>query len=504
MAPLYAEQNLSVTVPNTLLEYSWEYEYDETKKKGSSLKRLHTFQKSKSRSPVPPPSTNSVLDDMHMYTVAEVISKRDPFSLLSKHHLAHLDLGSTSFETCLAIEPPKKEHTTFRTPIGIRQRPVSVLDMQLVAMRNDRTAAIRSSNLRLKQMQTGESTKPTAKQEDTGPNSALFNNVVLRKRVGILGQGAHPRPVSASFVDPPTVQKVQAAKRMSLRSPVGSLTDLMQTPTAVSHTHSPLSQSPTAKPRPRRPAPQAPVRPPSRSRTPDSGRSTPKGFRTHSPLVASYSNPITTSSALTNSDAIPVVRGQPNGRITPPITPPMLKNNRIIPFQDRQTMSPPLVPGIRPNVSSPQLPMIPIREDEIMIASTPPEVMLSSPPPMTVNGRIPPPLLRRDSLYISPRKQSLKIETIDNRANLNQLRVSQILEMGGISGGGDLSNSRMNLLEAIQKGIQLKQVEKKARKESLVSMLWDVAAILERRHALELDTDSSEEESDDSEWLDDD
>ena len=76
--------------------------------------------------------------------------------------------------------------------------------------------------------------------------------------------------------------------------------------------------------------------------------------------------------------------------------------------------------------------------------------------------------------------------------------------MGGISGGGDLSNSRMNLLEAIQKGIQLKQVEKKARKESLVSMLWDVAAILERRHALELDTDSSEEESDDSEWLDDD
>ena len=35
-------------------------------------------------------------------------------------------------------------------------------------------------------------------------------------------------------------------------------------------------------------------------------------------------------------------------------------------------------------------------------------------------------------------------------------------------------------------------------------MPWDVAAILERRHELELDTDSSDEESDDSEWLDDD
>ena len=118
-----------------------------------------------------------------------------------------------------------------------------------------------------------------------------------------------------------------------------------------------------------------------------------------------------------------------------------------------------------------------------------------------MNGHVPtpPPFLRRDSLYISPRKQSLTLPTADKK----RLRVSQILETGGIR-GGDLSSSRLDLLEAIRKGIQLKQVEMKEReKENLVSMPWDVAAILERRRALELESDTSEEEdSNDTEWED--
>ena len=86
---------------------------------------------------------------------------------------------------------------------------------------------------------------------------------------------------------------------------------------------------------------------------------------------------------------------------------------------------------------------------------------------------------------------------------MRHLRVSQILEMGGIRGGGDLGSSRMDLLEAIRKGIQLKRVQKKERERReflMSSMPWDVAAILERRLAIESDSESSESESNDTEW----
>ena len=64
----------------------------------------------------------------------------------------------------------------------------------------------------------------------------------------------------------------------------------------------------------------------------------------------------------------------------------------------------------------------------------------------------------------------------------------------------------MDLLEGIRKGIQLKQVQKEEREKQnlLISMPWDVAAILERRLVMESDSETSESESNDTEWEDED
>ena len=87
--------------------------------------------------------------------------------------------------------------------------------------------------------------------------------------------------------------------------------------------------------------------------------------------------------------------------------------------------------------------------------------------------------------------------------NKVKLRASQILNAGGVS-NSDLSTDHDDLLAAIRKGLQLKQVEKEelAKKKASESMPWDVAAILERRLAIESDSEESEEDVDDIEWED--
>ena len=570
-ASLYLEQDIDIVpLPDTTLEASTRYEYNDTrpqKKYSSSIRRSQSFQKNKSKSPVPGVSTNSVLDSLHMYTVAEELAKLEslPFGLLSKHHLEHLDLGSAGFDTCLAIEPPRKEHTSFRTPIGMKQRPVSSLDMQLVAMRNDGVGgASRASNVRPKHLSAADVPTASSSREDhdsfppVSSNGPLFGigGVVIRRRISMTGPNSIPRPVSASFVDPPTVKKMVAASRMSLQPHGGSLTDITRPDSPAQEDESPT----TPKIRPKRPAPQAPgvSRPLSRTSTPDSGGSTPKGFRTQSPLVGyQLSLPNISPSPPQSNREKPSNITSLNGRVTPTgsqiinnhfpsgpaldqqhctniSSPPKmlaLKRNISTP----QLPSPPqLLPVIHRNTSSPQLPMIPILEEDTPIAHHTAAITPSSPrvitpsfpqnitpfslqvitpfslqvitpssPPVRMNGHAPapPPFLRRDSLYVSPRKQSLTLTSVDKKRR----RASQILETGGLF-GGDLSGSRRDLLEAIRKGLQLKQVEKKEReREDFVSMPWDVAAILERRLALELDSDTSEEEeSNDTEWDDED
>ena len=84
-----------------------------------------------------------------------------------------------------------------------------------------------------------------------------------------------------------------------------------------------------------------------------------------------------------------------------------------------------------------------------------------------------------------------------------KLRASQILRAGGVS-DGDLSSSHDDLLAAIRKGLQLKKVEKeeKEKERASDSMPWDVAAILERRLAIESDSEQSDNEVDEGEWED--
>ena len=533
-ASLYVEQSMTATLPDTTLEESSEYEYSEirpVKKSLNSIRRSQSFQKSKSKSPAPGVSTTSVLDSMHMYTVAEELAKIEysRFGRLSKHYLERLDLGSASFDTCLAIETPRKEHTTFRTPIGMRQRPVSSLGVQMVAMRNDGNGGVsRSGSFRLKHLSAADvATLHSGEDHNIFPatNGMLLGlggggGIVLRRRLGMPGQ--QPRPVSASFVDPPTIRRaVVPSSRLSLQPQGGSLTDLTRPDSPAQ------SESPTLKLRPKRPAPQAPGggRPPSRTGTPDSGRSTPKSYRTQSPLVgqqraslhsSSHSSQDTLTGVTPNGvgfthGGAPVAKGYhtpgsaheyhvvPPTHQAPPQQLPGIPRNPSFPqLLSPQLPSPPQL-TIHRNTSSPQLPTIPpIQEEDpaipVVIA---PEIHTPSSPRVT-NGGLPtvPPFLRRDSLYVSPRKQSLTVNTVDKQ----RLRASQILETGGIR-GGDLSVSRLDLLEAIRKGIQLKQVKEKEREE-MVSMPWDVAAILERRLVLELDSDS-EYESDDTEWEDD-
>ena len=148
--------------------------------------------------------------------------------------------------------------------------------------------------------------------------------------------------------------------------------------------------------------------------------------------------------------------------------------------------------------------MNPILEEDSTAAGTNmiPDVRISSPvaPP-----KARPPLLKQESLYISPRKQTLTVDSIENESNTYTHRASQILAAGGIR-GGDLSSSRRDLLAAIRKGIQLHKVQKEEeQKETMsVNMPWDVAAILERRFALETssDSESNGSESNDEEWED--
>lgn len=579
-ASLYVEPDIQIILPDLKLEENSEYEYDarpHKKTSSSALRRSHSFQKSRSKSPAV--SSNSVLDSMHMYTVAEELSKlrSSPFSVISKQHREQLDLGSANFDTSVKDEKPiKKEEMTFRTPIGIKQRPVSSLDLQLVVMRNDGLSGSRSSVARSRHLSAADipnfavphppppsSLDPQMPHEDQdnfpgASNGPMFGigGIVLRRRISMTGPNSQPRPVSASFIDPPTVKKLQNTSRMSLQAVQGgSLTDLTRpdSPTLGS------GGSSSPKLRPKRLAPQAPVggRPPSRTSTPESGRSTPKGYRTQSPLVGSgHQSHSTHSQPQSSSETITAM--SPNGRGTPlgsgrgtPVGSPIIGNHVMspgsnrsnavaamrLPGLQRQTSSPlisspPQLPSLslsRNNTSSPQLPLMiaPIQEEEVLSPlstshhhhhyhTTPPQIITPSSPPVTttpmmMNGRVPvpspgpppPPLLRRDSLYVSPRKQTLSLSSADKKRQ----RASQILETGGIR-GGDLSNSRMDLLDAIRKGIQLKEVEKQEReKENLVNLPWDVATILERRLALESDSDSSEEEGEsinDSEWEDED
>ena len=89
---------------------------------------------------------------------------------------------------------------------------------------------------------------------------------------------------------------------------------------------------------------------------------------------------------------------------------------------------------------------------------SPPESAVSITPESGRQRKQPPPLVKQGSLYISPRKLSAAgLPPMDVCGSLHKRKAGQILKAGGVN-SGDLSGSRSNLLEAIQKGIQLRKV----------------------------------------------
>ena len=103
-------------------------------------------------------------------------------------------------------------------------------------------------------------------------------------------------------------------------------------------------------------------------------------------------------------------------------------------------------------------------------------------------------------------KSKQKVAPVFNKQKSEEKRkksANQILMSSGVNAG--LSNDRSDLLVAIRKGIQLKNVKKEEqrKKQHSSAMPWDVAAILERRYALEISDNENEEGAvQDAEWED--
>ena len=491
---LYEGQIIDLVVPATTLEDSDEHNTRNSKqnKQKMSFRRSPSFRKSRSRSPVPPPiPASSIFTDMPMYTVDKELTRQESsmFATLSKHHLLCLDLGSSSFETCLAVDAKRKLNNTFRPPAGMKQRPISSLDVHLVSKRGDGTQHGRQG---LRHYRSGGTIELRGSVDKVFDEAAIIDSTQKNEVLKVQGNPSLPRrrPVSASFVDPPIVQLFKTSSRPSLRSHGGSLTDLTRMVAEV-RKDSPVARTPSPLPskfKPRRPAPLAPpLRKAGQQEASDSNPSTPQNSSNQSPL---FQHSLSLSSTSSNDT---ILSGIPNGRVTP--TNPAATRER------REVQSP-----MQQIAGSPQLPMNPIQEedgDPQGGSSAPnfiPDVRISSP----ISPKLMPQLVKQESLYISPRKQSLTANAVERNTSRNSLRASQILAAGGIY-GGDLSSSRMDLLEAIRKGIQLHNVMKEEEKKETmdVNMPWDVAAILERRFALELYSDSeSSSNGSNNEWDD--
>ena len=491
---LYEGQIIELVAPATTLEDSDKHNTSNSKqtKQKMSFRRSPSFRKSRSRSPVPPPiPTSSIFTDMPMYTLDKELTRQESSKLatLSKHHLLCLDLGSSSFETCLAVDAKRKLNSTFRPPAGMKLRPISSLDVQLVSKRGDGTQHGRQG---LRRYRSGGAIELRVSVDNVFDGAATIDSSQKKEVLKVQGNPSLPRtrPVSASFVDLPMVQLFKTSSRTSLRSHEGSLTDFTRMVAEVRR-DSPVARTPSPLPskfKPRRPAPLAPpLRKAGRQEASDSNPSTPHDSSNQSPL---FQRSLSISSASSNDTVLSVI---PNGRVTP--------NNPA--NKDRREVQSPM----QQIAGSPQLPMNPIQEEDgdpqggLSAPNFIPDVRISSP----VSPKPIPQLVKQESLYISRRKQSLTADTVERNTSRSFLRASQILATAGIY-SGDMSSSRMDLLKAIRKGIQLQKVMKEEEKKETmdVNMPWDVAAILERRFALELysDSESSSNGSNNEEWDD--
>ena len=479
-------------------------------KRNSFIRRSFSLRRSRSRSrsssPNPPIPTESVLEGKPMHTLDVEKEKLETSKLatLSKHHLESLELGTSNFETCLAIDSYKKNSTTFKVPNSIQVRSVSPMELQ---PRRDRLFPPPKVAPKLHRMHSPLETHST---DYNLPRQRSSTMSITGTDINDAAKRVFPnngRPASVVVMEhhqdwvPVPSLTPRPNSRASLRS-LQSSSSLMNSQQSSSELYTGSKQNGgviQTRPKPRRPAPPKPTRTDSIKKQHCNGR-----------IPQAVSNSSSSSS------------GPP---LPPPRSDSLIKNgdeNNSPPTSGRQSLyanDPPALSNTLAMNSlhaSPPLKQMDERGATTFAAVVPTNTLsMATPLGVTlqhVQGSQPKPrdpLLKQGSLYVSPRKinanhlKAPHANGYDDLESGSKLRASQILRAGGVS-DGDLSRSHDDLLAAIRKGLQLKKVEKeeKEKQRASDSMPWDVAAILERRLAIESDSEQSGNEIDDGEWED--
>lgn len=485
------EDNLSV--PDVLTEEEDE-QPAEKPVRNSFLRRSFSFRRdrsrsrSRSRSPKPPIPTTSLFNGMQMYTVDAVKEKQETSKLatLSKQHLQNLELGTTDFETCLSLDASRKSSSTFKVPLAIRDRSISPLTPQ-VAKRaippppSIATKARSSSDA----PDTSQLFQPPPKWQRFATVSGA-SNAEVKKTAEMLKRlsTSEDRPASASFISTETSPHYQNSSQTLPPS---------ASPPQFHHGLDLIIRKGDSLPRPK-PKRPAPTKPPKGARTPTVSTPPARADSLSGSRMSSCS-PLTPAEKESGHQQTgsPI---QMSAAINPAAV--YVAPRRIKPTQGQETA---LI-----FASTTESPHQSHTAQEPIVEQAP-ESIGAQPPKLK-------PLVRKGSLYISPRKQqmieqSLQVPTDIDPSGFNK-RASLILKAGGVD-KSDLSDDRSGLLDAIRKGIQLKKVQKEEKeKETLNTMPWDVAAILERRIALldsgdsdtDADNDARVNEVPDEEWED--
>ncbi len=501
--------------------------------RGSFVRRSLSFRRerrSRSRSPVAPPIPNkSVLKGMPMYTLD---AERDrtqaesaKYAMLSKRHLENLELGATTFEACLSVSNAKKVSSTFLVPQSLKVRSISPLP--------DFTARRDLASPRISKLATNGHDKPRfVPISSRGDAEAVQGDAeVIKPVISSRGDAEAIKPVQgdAEVVKPVAQPKrpfsAYGDDRLSFTSPIDpasgqtAMTPPQHAPSPRSLAMSPslpvgepsamtmtIAASPNiSRPKPKRPAPPRPPHAEMR-----------KSTASDSVLieVAGKANPVPTRPVGIPSPL------ESTRRATPPMVEVHDKEGDVT--QSGDIHPAPVIP-----VPPPPPPVVPpdavkeAGESNFVALNQNESNQIVESKPQLQETRVIPTLARKGSLYISPQKlhrrqsqQNLNApdwfplspppQPITEEANYNK-RASQILKAGGVD-SGSLVTDRSTLLEAIRTGLELKKVEQEemARQTLSATAPWDVAAILERRYALEFDSDGSEMEDgfSDQDWDD--
>ena len=480
-------------------------------KRNSFIRRSFSLRRSRSRSrshsPNPPIPTESVLEGKLMYTLDVEKEKLETskLSTLSKHHLESLELGTSNFETCLAVDSCKKNSTTFKVSNSIQVRSTSPMELQPRRDKLHPPPKVAPKLYRLHSPLEKHSTDYNLPRQRSSTASITVTEVngVAKKLFPKNG-----RPASVVVMEhhqdwiPVHSLTPRPSSRSSLRSlqSSSSLTNAQQGSTELYTGSKQNGGVIQTRPKPRRPAPPKPTRKDSIKKEHCNGR-IPRAVSNSSPPAGGPPPPPPPRSDSLVKDGSENDSPPPSGRQNSYTNDPPALSSTLATYS--HYASPPSK-QVDEGDATVFAAVVPTNTSSV---ATPLEVTSQHDQESQLKPR--PPLLKQGSLYISPRKVNVNHLTApptngyDDLESGGKLRASQILRAGGVS-DGDLSSSHDDLLAAIRKGLQLKKVEKeeKEKERASDSMPWDVAAILERRLAIESDSEQSDNEVDEGEWED--